>query len=132
MIPVRIPADVKVTLASERRFAARRGHPIDAEPCPVCDVPVGEKVAVLVVVGIAPEDRKPGGFTTGGAVAVHAACAGVPEEEPEREAELPACCRQHVLVNEVDPRPRLGRHVSVPDHGELVVLQRLAGVRPVR
>lgn len=132
MIPVRVPADIKVTLASERRFAAHRGHPIDPLPCPVCDGPLGDLVTVLVVVGIAPEDRKPGGFTTGGAVAVHAVCAGVPEGEPEREAELPPRRRQHVLVDEVDPRPRLGRHVSVPDHGQLVILQRLAGVRPVR
>lgn len=88
MIPVRVPADVKVTLASGRRMAARRGHPIDTEPCPVCDRALGDGVTVLVFVGIAPEDRKPGGYTTGGAVAVHAACAGVPEEEPEREAEL--------------------------------------------
>jgi hypothetical protein len=81
MIPIRVPATMTAPLASERRFAAHRGHPIDEYPCPVCDEPVGEHVAVLVFVGIAPEDRKPGGYTTGGAVAVHAACAGVPEEE---------------------------------------------------
>lgn len=126
MIPVRIPADAKVPLASGRRFAAHRGHPLDPLPCPVCDGPLGEKVTVLVIVGIAPEDRKPGGYTTGAAVAVHAECAGVPEEEPAREAELPLRCRQHVLVNEVDPRSRLGGHERVPDHGELVILLRLS------
>lgn len=122
MIPVRVPADVKVPLASERRFAAHRGHPLDPMPCPVCDGPLGEKVTVLVVVGIAPEDREPGGYTTGGAVAVHAECAGVPEEEPEREAELPLRRRQHVLVDHVRPRSRLGGHVRVPDDHERVVL----------
>lgn len=82
MIPVRVRSDAKPVLASDRRFAARRGHPIDSDPCPVCDGPLGDRVTVLVFVGIAPEDRKPGGYTTGGAVAVHAACAGVPDEGP--------------------------------------------------
>jgi hypothetical protein len=84
MIPVRVPADAKPVLASERRYAANRGHPLDPLPCPVCDGPLGEQVVVLVLAGIAPEDRKERGWTTGGAVAVHAACAGVPEQEPER------------------------------------------------
>ncbi len=70
-------------LASGRRFAAGRGHPLDAYPCPVCDGPLGDQVTVLIFAGIAPEDRKGHGFTTGGAVAVHADCAGVDEEEPE-------------------------------------------------
>lgn len=80
MIPVRVPAATMPVLASERRFAANRGHPLDEYPCPVCDGPLGERVIVLVFVGIAPEDRKPGGYTVGGSVAVHAVCAGVPEE----------------------------------------------------
>jgi hypothetical protein len=83
VIPVRVPADAKPVLASERRFAAGRGHPLDNFPCPVCGGPLGEQVIVLVLAGIAPEDRKPAGWTTGGAVAVHAACAGVPEQELE-------------------------------------------------
>lgn len=85
MIPVRVPVGMTTVLASERRFAAHRGHPLDSYPCPVCDDPLGGRVTVLVFVGIMPEDRKPAGFTTGGAVAVHAVCAGVPEEEPPRE-----------------------------------------------
>jgi len=85
VIPVRVPASLVPVLASERRMAANRGHPIDGFPCPVCDRPLGERVIVLVFAGIAPEDRKPSGFTTGGAVAVHAVCAGVPEEEPQGE-----------------------------------------------
>ena len=82
MIPVRVPADLKPVLAHERRWPAHRGHPLDACPCPVCDEPLGDKVIVLVFAGIMPEDRKEnpvGRWTTGGAVAVHAVCAGVPE-----------------------------------------------------
>lgn len=83
VIPVRVPADAKPVLASERRFAAHRGHPIDIHPCPVCGLPLGDRVTVLILAGIEPSDRKPDGWTTGAAIMVHAACAGVPEEEPE-------------------------------------------------
>jgi hypothetical protein len=38
MIPVRVRADAKPVLASERRMAAHRGHPIDPVPCPVCGI----------------------------------------------------------------------------------------------
>lgn len=83
MIPVRVPADLKPLLANERRFPPMDpDHPLADFPCPVCDGPLGEKVTVLVFCGIASEDRKdgPGRWTTGGAVAVHAECAGVSEE----------------------------------------------------
>ncbi|MFC6081001.1 hypothetical protein [Sphaerisporangium aureirubrum] len=33
----------------------------------------------LVAVGVDPDDRKPAGWTTGGAVAVHTACARAPK-----------------------------------------------------
>ena len=83
MIPVRVRSDMKPLLANERRFPPMTpDHPLAAERCPVCDWPLGEKVTVLVFCGIAPEDRKDGGWTTGGSVAVHAECAGVSEEEP--------------------------------------------------
>ena len=81
MIPVRIASNTKTVLASERRFPAHRNGPWLPSPCPVCDLPLDDQVTVLVFVGIAPEDRKPGGYTTGAAVQVHAACAGVPDEE---------------------------------------------------
>jgi hypothetical protein len=85
MIPVRVKADAMPVLASERRFGPMEAsHPLAETPCPVCDGPVGEKVSVLVFCGIAPEDRE-GVWTNGGAVAVHAECAGVPEAEPPRE-----------------------------------------------
>ena len=86
MIPVRVRADAKPVLASERRFAANRGHSLDSYPCPVCDLPLGEQVTVLILAGIEPASRKPDGYARGSAVAVHAACAGVPEEEPARDA----------------------------------------------
>lgn len=86
MIPVRVPADLTVTLASERRFTFALEHPLCRERCPVCDYPLGNAVSVLVFAGIEPGDRKEAGWTTGAAVAVHAVCAGVPETEPEDDA----------------------------------------------
>lgn len=82
MIPVRVEATMMPVLANERRFTIAPDHPLAAGSCPVCDGPLTDGVTVLVFVGIDPEDRKPAGWTTGGAVAVHAACAGVPDEEP--------------------------------------------------
>lgn len=77
MIPVRVPADARPVLASDREFVIADGHPLAATGCPACDAPLanGCKV-VLILAGIMPEDRKLAGWTTGGAVAVHAACAG--------------------------------------------------------
>lgn len=83
IIPVRVPATARPVLASERRMSIRPDHPLYDSPCPVCDHPLGEMVTVLVLAGIEPGDRKPTGWTTGAAVAVHALCAGVPEEAPE-------------------------------------------------
>ena len=89
MIPVRVPAGWTAKLASDRRFTIGPDHPMAEHACPVCDGPLfatpradGEGLdmvpgpVVLVFVGIAPEDRKDGGWTTGAAVAVHEACAG--------------------------------------------------------
>jgi hypothetical protein len=77
MIPVRVPAGLKPTLANGRRFPAADGW------CPVCDETLAEGPVVLVFCGIAPADRREGEnrWTNGGAVAVHAVCAGVPDEE---------------------------------------------------
>lgn len=85
IIPVRVLADTQVVLASERRFAADRGHPLDNQPCPVCGARLGEAITVLVFVGIAPDARTGTGSTTGSAVAVHYDCAGVPAAEPAAE-----------------------------------------------
>jgi hypothetical protein len=79
MIPVRVPVDVPIhTVGGIRTLMAE--HPLYDRDCPVCDGPLTDLPITLVCVGIHPEDRKPSGWTTGGAVAVHAACAGV---EPE-------------------------------------------------
>lgn len=94
IIPVRIRSDARPLLANDRRFTVRPDHPLAIVPCPVCDELLAGRVCVLIVAGIAPEDRKPGGYTTGAAVAVHAACAGVrdeeppPENDPETDAEM--------------------------------------------
>lgn len=76
----RVPGDLKPALASERRFARAEGD------CPVCSETMADRgcPVVLVFAGIIPEDRRegPGRWTNGVAVAVHARCAGVPEEEP--------------------------------------------------
>jgi hypothetical protein len=79
MIPVRVPADAKPILASDRVIDLQPTHPLalSETPCPACDGPLAGTKIVLVLAGIAPEDRKDGGWTAGGAVAVHAACAGV-------------------------------------------------------
>lgn len=87
MIPIRIRADAKVVLASERRMDLARGHPLFLQQCPVCDEYLGEYTIVLVFVGIHPKDRKDNGYTIGGTVAVHARCAGVPEIEPVHNLE---------------------------------------------
>jgi hypothetical protein len=90
MIPVRVPADLKPTLANERRFPPMTpDHPLAYVPCPVCGEALRERVTVLVFAGIMAEDRKegPNRWTTGGAVAVHAVCAGVPELAPAEEGQ---------------------------------------------
>jgi hypothetical protein len=116
IIPVRVPANARPVLASERRMAAHRGHPIDPYPCPVCDLPLGDGVTVLILAGIEPESRKPAGWATGAAVAVHAACAGVPEEPAESES--PATwAGGHALIvefgdEELTARCQCGAHLG--------------------
>jgi hypothetical protein len=77
MIPVRIPAYARPVLASERVIDLAPTHPLALSevPCPVCDGPLAGTKVVLVFVGIAPEDRKSAGWTTGAAVTVHEACS---------------------------------------------------------
>lgn len=82
MIRVHVPVDVPLytvggvcTLTPKDRLYRRE--------CPVCDRPLADQPFTLVCVGIHPADRKPSGWTTGSAVAVHAACAGVEPEVPD-------------------------------------------------
>lgn len=76
MIPVRVPVDAAIHVASRGRLLSA-DHPLFDADCPVCDgcLGFGGPVA-LVLVGIAPEDRKPVGWTTGAPVAVHEECVG--------------------------------------------------------
>lgn len=77
MIPVRVPVDAPIhTVGGVRTLADT--HPGRDESCPVCDWDIGSRPVTLVLVGIDPADRAEGKqWTTGGAVIVHAACAGV-------------------------------------------------------
>jgi hypothetical protein len=74
LIPVRVPADLRPHIVSLKHLAAE--HPLGQSMCPVCDGPLHDRTVALVAVGIAPEDRKPAGWTTGGCVLVHTECAG--------------------------------------------------------
>lgn len=83
MIPVRVPAAAVPHVMPGVRPPVQPGHPLAMDQCPVCDGPLTAAPLALVFVGIAPEDRKPSGFTTGAAVAAHAVCVGLdPEETP--------------------------------------------------
>lgn len=75
MIPVRVPADITVPITGGIK-TIDHDHLYAKVPCPVCDEPTPGTAVVLVVVGIEPEDRKDSGWTNGGAVIVHADCAG--------------------------------------------------------
>lgn len=79
MIPVCVPADLAVHVVRDDARLSE-DSPLYCLPCPVCGHPMGappdpDPIA-LVAVGIPPDSRKPAGWTTGGAVAVHASCAG--------------------------------------------------------
>lgn len=76
IIPIQVPADAKPVLASERRFNLKEDHPLYSAGCPVCDDILGSKESVLILAGIAPENRRPAGSCTGEGVMVHAECAG--------------------------------------------------------
>lgn len=89
MIPVRLPATFEPHVVRDDCLI-EDGHPLYGQDCPACGRPIGTdpELVALVAVGIAPEDRQPAGWTTGGAVAVHTACAratmGPDSKEPKR------------------------------------------------
>lgn len=76
MIPVRVPADLKVHVVRDGILLTPES-PAYGDACPVCDEAMGYDglEVALVAVGIMPTDRKTSGWTHGGAVAVHTECA---------------------------------------------------------
>lgn len=88
IIPVRVRVDAPLTTVGDAR-QLRPDHPLYRADCPVCDERLADEPMVLVYIGIPPYDRKESGWTTGSAVAVHAACARVdaPAAQP---ADAPA------------------------------------------
>jgi hypothetical protein len=98
-------------LASERRFTVQPDHPLADWGCPV-----------LVFAGIEPDDRKPAGWTTGAAVAVHASCAGVPREEPEKSPrtvtlDITDADARHVLVTALEDYAARARDTAAHEGG---------------
>lgn len=75
MIPIRVPVDAPVHVM-DKQFTIAPDHPLADAYCQVCDQLLSDGPVVLVFVGIAPEDHKPAGWTTGAAVAIHQACTG--------------------------------------------------------
>ncbi len=81
MIPVRANGPLPTVTRVFQEITYSGGH---AEACPGCDEPVGNGQPVALVYvgpGPDPEDQakaRAGRWHTGAAVAVHAACAGVP------------------------------------------------------
>jgi hypothetical protein len=76
VIPVRLPADFTPHIVRDDCLLDP-DHPLYGQPCPVCTDPLGvdQLPVALVAVGVAPDRRKPSGWTSGAAVAVHTACA---------------------------------------------------------
>ena len=77
MIPVRVPADfVASRLGSLVLLAADHLLIRHGMLCPACDRPFDTvQAVVLIPVGIPPHARRDAGWTTAGAVPVHAECA---------------------------------------------------------
>ena len=73
MIPVRVPVGAEVHEVGGVRHVST-SHPLYDQPCPVCDVILGDQPLTLVYVGVESESRKTAGWMTGAAVAVHVAC----------------------------------------------------------
>lgn len=73
MIPVRVASGATAHVV-RTGFRIGSGHPLAGTLCPVCDEALQLKTVALVYVGTMPEDRE-GAYWTGGAVAVHDACA---------------------------------------------------------
>lgn len=73
-IPVRVPAEMRATVAQPSVMSLTPEHPLFNHPCPVCDQPLSTWPIILVYVGC--EDPIEGKlFKTGASVAVHKTCA---------------------------------------------------------
>jgi hypothetical protein len=79
MIPVRVPVDAPLHLVGGI-VNVLPPHPLAEQTCPACDDLLSAAPVTLVYVGTDPATRASGKkWVTGGAVAVHAACAGLTE-----------------------------------------------------
>ncbi len=84
MIPVRLPTAFEPHIVRDDLLLAP-DHPFHGQECPVCFQPLGADMlpVALVAIGIAPASRqplgrRPSGWSSGAAVAVHTACARPP------------------------------------------------------
>lgn len=80
LIPIRVHATLRPVLAGEP-FLLAADHPAARYACPACDEHLAcsgrdPRSVVLVFVGVAPDNQKTLGYVNGGAVIVHAECAG--------------------------------------------------------
>lgn len=82
---IRREADFRPAIAP-RVFNMSADHPGSAMPCPACDRALGYHPTVLVPVGIGPDHRKDGSWTTAASIGVHLECAGYTEAEVEAMA----------------------------------------------
>lgn len=84
MIPVRVPADLAATLATNHTLAVGGpDHPLRDTECPACGEPLQEGDTIALVYVGRPYDGNTSGWRTGGAVAVHNTCAGPPAGSSE-------------------------------------------------
>lgn len=76
-IPVQVPDGAQLhTIGKPRPIS--RAHPAYGTPCPACGRALRNEPQTLVYVGADPAGRTNQGAMIGGAVIVHAACAGTP------------------------------------------------------
>ena len=81
-IPIRARSDSPITTFGVRP-PMTPDHPLADLGYQVCGGARTTEPITLVFVGVRPENRKPGGgWTTGAAVIVHAACAGLSPDQP--------------------------------------------------
>ncbi|MFJ8347658.1 hypothetical protein ACIQ9J_15040 [Streptomyces sp. NPDC094153] len=110
IIPIRVPVDAAIhTDGGIRQLGPE--HPLFRVLCPACGSHLEDQPITLVYVGAHPEDRKASGWMTGAAVAVHAACAGVPATLPDSAD----CTRKDAtaMSSPTQPSPARDRFIGV-------------------